>query len=239
LATTLIIALTPQDYRAEPFYSLIFYRILPGLENPREALNQLGLRKSDVSYSGTHSYSQGAAVVDPGWRQEFIARITYRRLASYYLGNPSVLLDLLERGLLDDASGIRPGNIGNYQRKDGFPPFALARRFDWWSNLRSRLLRVFPAHVALFYAAMSLGSLLCLWRGTWAARWPLYPLALLLAASGVVEFLMSVLLDGTETARHLFLFHVITELLVILAFPVVLNMFARITGVFRDRLRPV
>ena len=68
----------------------------------------------------------------------------------------------------------------------------------------------------IFYCIMGLGSL-------WAMRWPLSPLVMVLAAAGVMEFLSSVLLDCIETARHLFLFHVITEILILCAFAGVLT----------------
>ena len=42
-------------------------------------------------------------------------------------------------------------------------------------------------------------------------------LVLVLVISGTVEFAFSVLLDATETARHLFFFHVITEILIVCA----------------------
>jgi hypothetical protein len=47
-------------------------------------------------------------------------------------------------------------------------------------------------------------------------RWPLLPVALLLSVAGVMEFAMSSLTDAMDTSRHLFVFHVITELLILL-----------------------
>ena len=53
--------------------------------------------------------------------------------------------------------------------------------------------------------------------------WPFYPMAMMLVAGGVIEFLFCVLLDGTENGRHLFLFHVITELLILCAAAAILS----------------
>jgi hypothetical protein len=212
-----IIMMTPPDYKAEPLYSLIFYRILPGLSHPADALSELGLPIADLALSGTYAYSEGAPVMKDAWRQDFIDRVTYRRLATYYLRNPGTTLHLIWRGLREEVPQIRPPNIGNYQRIDGFPPFSAAHRFDCWSRLRSRALQVVPALTPIFYGVTGGGALLCIFLRKWAGRWPHYPLALALAASGVVEFLFAVLLDGTETARHLFLFQTITEILIVLA----------------------
>jgi hypothetical protein len=117
--------------------------------------------------------------------------------------------------------------MGNYARNEGFPPYTLSHRFTWWSSFRARMLSAFPWHVVIFYAIMGAGSFLCLFRKTWAELWPLYPPVLLLTISGTVEFLFPVLLDGTETSRHLFLFHVITEVLNVCAFAALLCLFVK------------
>ena len=225
-ATAGIIALTPDDYKAEPLYSLVFARILPDLPQrvQVETLSELGLPEAYVEYSGTHAYSKDAPVMQQEWRDEFIQQFSYTSLGRFYIRNPDVLFHLLGRVLKDEVHDIRPGNMGNYERQDGFPPNTLAHRFDGWSSLRSRLLDTFPAHLVAFYALMAMGSLLCLFRANWSARWPLYPLVLVLTASGVVEFLFPILLDGTETSRHLFLFHVITELLIFCGYAAVLSL---------------
>jgi hypothetical protein len=224
LAATVSILATPADLKAQALYNLIFFRFVP--ESPAQVttLSEFKLPESDLVYSGTNSYSQGTAMGNDAWRAEFTRKVTLTMLVTYYLQHPSIPLEQSELGLTESASGIRP-NLGNYQRDAGFPPFTRARRVDSWSDVRAWLLRVFPFHVVIFYVVMGIGSLLCLFRRSWAARWPLSPLVLLLAVSGIVEFLSSVLLDVIETSRHLFLFHVITELLIICAFAAILCMF--------------
>lgn len=215
LAAAATIALTPAGYKTEPLYSLIFSRMTPELSDRAGTLAELGLPSSDLKYFGTHAYSPDAAIADLQWRIKFMKEITYTRLAAFYLRNPRVTLHLIERTFREDLPGIRPRNLGNYLREDGFPPGTLAQRFDWWTNLRAWLLWIFPVHLVIFYLVLGIGSMVCFFRPAWAARWPLYPLVMVLTASGVVEFLFPVLLDGTETARHLFFFHVITEVLIV------------------------
>ncbi len=222
-SAALLIGMTPHDYKAEPLYSLVFYRLLPALPDKTEALADLGLPETYLEFSGTHAYSKGAPVMNPEWRETFIQQITYPGVAAFYLQNPMVALRLIWQDLKQEAVFIRPINLGNYQREDGFPPTALAHHFDSWSSFRFWLLRSFPPWLVIFYTLMGIGSVLCLFRAAWAARWPLYPLVLVLVASGVVEFLFAVLLDGTETSRHLFLFQVITELLNVCALTMVLS----------------
>jgi hypothetical protein len=210
-----MLRMTPYGYKAEPFYSLIFYRMLPRVSDQVEVLKDLGLPDSYFELIGTHAYSEKAAIKELDWRVTFIKQIGYGKLASFYLRSPDIALQLLWRALNEDAHGIRPGNLGNYARTAGRRPGALSHSFGVWSDMRSWLFRVLPLHIVLLYLAAMAGSIACLFRKRWAAAWPLYPFALALSISGTVEFSMAALLDGTETGRHLFFFHVVTEALIL------------------------
>ena len=213
-----VVATTPDDYRAEPLYSLVFFRMLPGEPNAPQLLADLGLPQSDLKYIGTHAYNEGAPVMNGEWRTEFMKQLTYGRLGRFYFMHPLIVFRMVGGTLTHLVSEIRPMNMANYEREAGFPPYTRAARFHWWSDLRSSSLKAFPAHIVIFYMVLGAGSVVCGFRVDWSARWPLYPLVLVLAASGTLEFLFPTLLDGTETERHLFLFHVITELLIMIAF---------------------
>lgn len=226
IAATITVALTPKDYKVEPLYSVIFSRMNPLLADRSRALAELGLPEADRKYFGTHAYSESSPVLNTEWRAQFNGEIQYRRLLTYYLRHPRLTLHMLEGATHEELPGIRPGNLGNYLRKDGFPPGTLAQEFGWWTHLRAWLIWKFPIHIFLFYPAMWLIAVVCCFRPTWAARWPMYPMVMALSAAGVLEFLFAVLLDGTETARHLFLFHVITELLILCAAAGILSILA-------------
>jgi hypothetical protein len=92
----------------------------------------------------------------------------------------------------------------------------MATRFSLWSNLRSLALRIFPYHVLLFYLAPWMVALVARIQKRVDLRWPLMPLALALSAAGMLEFAMASLTDALDIARHLFMFHVITELLILM-----------------------
>jgi hypothetical protein len=217
LAGVLTLAMTPADYKAEPLYSLIFFTLVPASENHADALIELGLPAADLRLVGTHAYSAESPITTPEFREAFIRQVNYRTLALFYLHHPSIPLRLVGQGLTLFGPSMRPGNIANYQREDGFPPGTLSQRFALWSHLRAWTMFVFPAQIPIFYGIMGLGALLSLRRPSWAARWPLYPLVLILVIAGALEFPFAVLLDATETARHLFFFHVITEILIVCA----------------------
>jgi hypothetical protein len=137
--------------------------------------------------------------------------------------------------LRQDAAWIRTPDVANYRRQDGFPPGTLADRFNWWSKLRSRVFAVFPVHIAILYLVVGGVSLACFFRPALAVRWPLYPVAVALVIGGAIEFFASALLDCLETARHLFIFHVISEMLIICAVAAVLSMVAFRAGSLEAR----
>jgi hypothetical protein len=211
-AVLLAIALSPADYKAEPFYSVIFYNLLPVSGDSRAALAELGLPPEDVRLVGTHAYSPESPVTQPEWREDFIRRVGYSQLVSYYVRHPEIAADLLYKALINFAPAMRPGNLANYEQEDGFAPDTLARHFSWWSTLRGQAIWRAPLHLAVVWLITTGGALLCLAKRKWASLWRGYPLALVLAVSSAIEFLLAVLFDGTETARHLFFFHALTEL---------------------------
>ena len=217
VATVAMFALTTEEYKTYPMYNLIFFRLTTHTPDPLRTLADLGLPASYFPLVGTHSYTLNSPAGDDKWERQFLRQTSYLKLARYYLHDLQVPLTMLWTTLRDEARWIRTPDLGNYRQKDGFPPGTLAKRFDWWSNLRSRFLKVFPAHLAIFYVLIAAGSLACLFRPALAARWPLYPVALALAVGGAIEFACAALLDCIETARHLFLFHVITEMLIVCA----------------------
>ena len=223
VSTVAMFILTTDEYRTYPMYNLIFFRLTTHSPDPLQTLAELGLPASDSALVGTHSYSPNVPASDDKWERQFLRQTSYLKLARYYLDNPRVPLTMLWTTLRDEARWIRTPDLGNYRKKDGFPPGTLARRFDWWSNLRSRLVKAFPAHLAIFYVLVTGVSLACLFLPTLAARWPLYPVSLALAIAGAMEFACAALLDCIETARHLFLFHVITEILIVCAVAAVLS----------------
>jgi len=219
-----MVSRTPAEYKAQALTNLIFYRFTPNVWDPVATLAEFGLPESYMPVVGTHAYSPNAPIHDEEWQRQFLERTSFRKVGIYYLRHPMITLGTLGHALTSDAPVIRPENLANYERESGFPPHTQAHRFDWWSNFRSWLLRVFPAHLVILYFLVIGGAIACLFRPALAAQWPLYPLALVFAACGIIEFLVGVLGDCLETARHLFLFQVITEILIVYGFAAILSL---------------
>jgi hypothetical protein len=216
--------LTTTEYRTYPLYNLIFFNLAKQSPHPERTLAELGLPPSYLPLVGTYSYNPNVPASNAPWEAEFLARTSYCKLAMYYLHHPQVALNRLWETLQVEAPAIRWGYLGNYRQQDGFPPGTLANRFDAWSNLRSWLFRSLPLHAVVLYLLVAGGCIACIFRPRVAAEWPFYPVCLLLVICGAMEFLCSALLDCLETGRHLFLFHVITELLIVCAVAGLLNL---------------
>lgn len=211
-AVAVAIALSPADYKAEPFYSVIFFHLLPASKDSSAGLAEFGLPPEDTKLIGTHAYSPESPVTTFEWRQDFVRRVGYGQLLSYYFRHPKAMGQMIYEGFTEFAPGMRPANLANRVQEEGVAPNTLAHSFGWWSAARTQAIWRAPFHLVVLWLIVASGALACFAKPKWAAILPGYPLALLLAISGILEFLLAVLFDGTETARHLFFFHAVTEL---------------------------
>jgi energy-converting hydrogenase Eha subunit E len=222
VSTIVMFSVTPRQYRLFPLYSVIFGRLAPHSDAPWDVLKEVGLGEDDLKYLNTHAYVPGAPVYNDAWATDFLRRTSYGKLMWFYLRNPDVAFSEMNHDLTHAAPVLRPTDMANYREKDGFPPRTMASRFSLWSTLRSASMRVFPYQLVMIYLAP--------W-GYWLAAWkrprlrtPLMPLALSLSVAGVMEFLLSTLTDALDTSRHLFIFQVITELMILLIAAAVLHL---------------
>jgi hypothetical protein len=221
-STLTMLSLTPDHYRVYALYNVVFSRLALHDEKPWEVLDALGLDDRYMKYVDTHAYVPGVPVDKPEWVAEFLKRVSFGKLIWFYLGNPDITFKELNRDLTLAAPVLRPKDMPNYRQKDGYPPRTMATRFSLWSNLRSWALQTFPYHILLVYLLPWLA-----WLGgrKWPSlRTPLLPLALILSGMGVVVFSMSALTDALDNSRHLFMFQVITEVILIMIAAGALNL---------------
>jgi hypothetical protein len=222
-----MLAITPSSYSLFAIYSVIFARLAPHSEAPLAMLKEVGLGEEDLQYVNTNSYTPGAPLYTALWAENFLRRTSFGDLILYYLRHPTVPLSEMNSDLNLYAPVIRPPEMPNYREEDGIPPGTMASRFSLWSYLRSLALRIFPYHVLLFYLAPWVTALLAWKFKIDRLRWALMPLALAMSAAGILEFAMASLTDALDIARHLFMFHVITELLILMIVAACLDLWNR------------
>ncbi len=210
LSVPFMVGATP-GYRAALTYDLIFLKLTKVSPDPAVTLGELGLPPEDVKRIGTNAFMPEAYTTTRQAKAAFERKVPYARMLRYYLTHPWQALKMMDRDLRNNTSRLRP-IFGNYREQDGFPPWEQAHGFDWWSSHRGQLASWFPYHLPAFYALIlglcAIGSV---------RRSCVLPILLALWVIGAMAFGIASLGDGMDTERHLILFHLCTDLLIVLA----------------------
>jgi len=197
---------TRAEYKATAYYNLAFFKL--GLIDPA-ALDALKIRSEDRRLLGTNAFEPQSPAQSEVWLKGFFPNGGYRNAAAYYASHPLIAAKVLYADLASEAPQIRAVNLGNYERSTGVRYCTLSTSFGWWSGAKSWLFRVAPWHVfVLLPIAFAL-----VWRQP-ALRWPL----LGAVCVGGYEFAVASLADACETYRHLLLFHVCYDFVLLFAF---------------------
>jgi len=174
------------------------------------------LPAEDAKFSGEYIYTKTNPYQDRAWRERYEPSLTPSRLAMFYVRNSRFALRNLWRDLRE-SSNMRMFAY-YYKNNRGGQSDVPAKSLLGWTTLRSWLLRTVPWHLPLFYGAAIATGLIFV--SIAAQPWQRIggSLSLALSGAGVSEFVVTSLFDALETQRHLFLFHVITEALIVLMF---------------------
>jgi hypothetical protein len=209
-----------------PLYHAVFLRILPQSGDPAGVLKEFGLPTKDVAYMGKHAYLPDSPMQNPEWVREFHSRCNAGTLMRYYLRHPVYTGRVLWEAIRGPAANIRP--YANLSTDDGYKLHARTSQFTAWSNFRGFLLKHAPWHILLLAIVITAASLWLLFRSP--DDRPFAAVALTLEALAALEFAGSVLGDAAETDRHLFVFHVSTEIMILLAGALVWKIYNHIRG---------
>jgi hypothetical protein len=218
VATTVgMVKSTRQDYRADPIYAMIFCRLAPMSHDPDQVLKDFGLPDRYRQYVGKLPFKDGYLLNNLAERDYFVKHITLGKVAAYYLAHPGMCY----RALASDLKIFAPDvNLANWDAKhfrvDQYAAHRDDIRFKWWSSLRRVIAAKWWLLNPLFYAAVFLLAIAAAFRQRWATRLPGWPILLLLCFEGASTFAVASLNDYVETARHIILFQVCTDLLVVL-----------------------
>jgi multidrug transporter EmrE-like cation transporter len=131
-------AIPRREIREIGLYHTVFMELLPASPDPGRDLDELGLDRGLLRYSGVNAYQPEAPLADAEFRGRFFDRCGYGNVLGFYLRRPARAWDRLERAGRA-AFTLRAGRPGNYSRETGFPPQTPATHFSAWSSLRSRL----------------------------------------------------------------------------------------------------
>jgi hypothetical protein len=223
-----VIARTPGWYTAQSRFNLIFAKIAATSQTPAQDVRALGLDESDACYAGMHVYMPGNPMMDEAYRNRFYKRTSYAKAAMFYLRRPGRAMRILLSDVRREAPMRRL--YANFPKSYGGPPGQQTSRFSTWSTLRVWFFKVWPEHIVVWYAL----AILCTpWlairekmRFGSALLWTI----LAVAVAGAGEFGVASLADGAETARHLWMFQVFTDVTVFLSLVFAASRMGRAAG---------
>jgi len=222
-----VLSRNTDEYRSVPVYTLVFWRLAPEAPDPLPVLQELGLGKQELPLVHTYAYQSQTPMANPEWVRQFHSRCNYSTLLRYYLHHPSIAAHFIYQDLSDPAADMRP--FANLSPEDGFALGSQAAHFTFWTDLRSLLFRRVPWHVIVLAGLSITGAFWLLFLSP--ADRAVAGLALTVEAVAAIEYAIAVLADAAETSRHLMIFHVATEISILLL-PLLI---AKVVGQYRGR----
>jgi hypothetical protein len=217
--------------RGAALFNIIFMRVAPQSSHPLRTLRELGLGQDEMLHLNKNAFYPDSPMADPVWVVQFNSRTSYASLARYYVRHPQVPLRLLWHSLSAEAGAMRP--FANLSSEDGFSPYSRTKKFAWWSDFRGFLFRRAPWHMVVFVTLVLLFAICILW---FPGKREVGLVALTVPLLGFAEYAISVLMDAVDTARHLMLFHVATDISILLM-PLMISMILPRAQLFRSAVK--
>ena len=201
---------TPRLLNRIYLYGAVFRQVLPNSPDPRGDLVQLGLPPDLDRFVGISGFSPEAPVDDESFQRIF-EKVSYRKLAEFYVARPERLRKALERGA-GQAFEMRPFGLGNYARETGKPPRALSRTFSAWSQAKARLAPGRLWFVMAYLFASLLAAIHLRWKGRARALRTSAEIWIALVLLAAFQFAVASVMTGGESRRSFFLFNAAFDL---------------------------
>jgi hypothetical protein len=200
----------PADYAGYPLYNVTFEEILPHSKNIAGALADLGLDESYRRYIGLNAYQPNSGMDDEDFRRSFMGRLSFGRLALFYVRRPAVAYRTMRHALSEAG---KQHDIGNFDIGTGYPPLTESRAFALWSDVKRHF---FYRHGPVFlFTFLALAALFGLLLGLDRKRLP--PAAwlggLCLIGAAFMELGTSTLCDSMDITRHSTIFFVLFDMI--------------------------
>ncbi len=200
----------PADYAGYPLYNVTFEEILPHSKNVDRTLADLGLDDSYRSCIGKKAYLPGSGMDDGAFRQRFMGRLTFGKLAVFYARHPAVAYHTMVDAL-SQTGGQHA--FGNFDVSNGYAWSAESRAFALWSDAKRHFfLNHGLVFLSTFLALVTLLSVLLLLGRKHLPRGAL-PAGFCLIGAGFTELGISTLCDSMDLTRHSLLFFAIFDMM--------------------------
>jgi hypothetical protein len=214
--TTWMIEKTPEDYRAPPAFSVVFYKLALLSPDPRSVLADFRMPEEEFGkYVGLDAYQPDVPIADPAFRRRIITLVTPSSLGAFYWHHPQSLRKVLMFDFHNSAPDVELshtatpyGYVREVDVERGKHPFELVA----WGRFRHQLFSVAPFHLIYLFGTVIIFSGFCVVSPGMTRRFSLWPVALFSTLLAVSSFLFASLFDAIETSRHLVFFQAATDL---------------------------
>lgn len=206
---------TPPAYSTKGCFTVVFHQILPNARDVNQTLAGLGLDDSWKPAIGMHCYSDGANMDDPAFVAVVANKLSYAKLAKFFLTHPRDAYLALRMSL--DAAGSQRPVLGNFDASAGHPPFARSQAFSAWSSIKREWFEGKGSRYLNCYLALVAITLTLAWMER--ADMPPGSVAGVLALAGMASsaLLIASLGDAADVPRHHFIFYALADLLLLVA----------------------
>lgn len=233
IAYTVRINMASGNLNNDTQYNSVFYGILKNSDNPEQDLIDLGLNPEMSVEAGKHSYLPENEYVKYIPRskityEEFYNKIGNFKLAKFYLTHPMRLID----GMKYTASKAfyTSTSLGKYTQDYCETPIREFNRFTLWSSFKEHILPKKLWFITLVYVIVFLASLYKYNSGksTYEIKTKILLLWTIMLIGGI-QFPMPYVGNGqADTAKQLFLFNFIFDLLLVIVisyiFSIIINL---------------
>jgi hypothetical protein len=164
------------------------------------------LPASLARYAGTTGYEPTSPILSKEFERDFFDRISFGKIARYYLTHPARLIHTLDRDAFQ-ALTLRP-DLGNFEKSSGAVITQKARANSWWSEGKTAFFPNRITSLAIWIFVFVIGGALVWWRASDTRVRLTAEIFLSLVVLGVIQFvLVSVTQSTIDTAKHMFLFN--------------------------------
>ncbi|BFH12002.1 hypothetical protein WJ0W_000245 [Paenibacillus melissococcoides] len=226
--SALVYAYAPQGLKQINLYQTIFYGILKDSPHVKRDLAELGIPEKFAVLAGTNYFQKDVPIRqdDPELTEHVYSRLGHADVAAYYIRHPGRMIDKLEAAS-SQAAMIRPYYLGNYEQEAGKPRGALSYTYSVWSETKKDLL---PQRFAfnLVFFLLYIGVAL---REYTRRRYGKHVVdaALVIGFVAIIAVAVPLVGDGeADLGKHLFLFNVSFDMMIIVSLVWVIAQIRRI-----------
>lgn len=220
---------TSDDIRLCNKYHSVFYGILKDSSDPEKDLGELGLDDSLAVLAGTDFFMEKYPIdiKNPALLSQLDNKISQAKIALFYLRHPSRFVQKLEKTA--ECGFILRQGYGNYEKSDNVKYGKTADSFIYWSGFKVSRLPHSLFFVGLIYTAYFYVLAAKYFKAGSTRQRMLIELFMLIGLTGIIQFVIPVLGDGeADLARHLFLFNVCFDTILITIAAWVLDSFVKL-----------